>query len=277
VGSKASETSVSGQFIQLIQKGYNALAPEWQAEVVNFIRTCQHPEGGFVNRAGKPDLYYSIFGAWLSQSLEIEDVLENHKKFISGIEAEQKNTIDFFSLILIRTLLFGANSKRISLVKLFWVSIFENSQISLFYRLFLLMLIVDARYGSKLIMYPARPVLSFFSLPDDSPCSIIAAVLVVRHKVKLNTDKAKRVLKAHFEEGKGFKTYLSVREADLLSTAVALFALKNTGSDLRFMAPDCLDFIQKCYSEGAFLAGNGDEKRDLEYTFYGLLALGSLI
>jgi len=63
----------------------------------------------------------------------------------------------------------------------------------------------------------------------------------------------------------------------LLSTAVASFALKTANSDLRLVRPACLKLIEQNYSNGAFLAGNGDKMRDLEYTFYGLLALGVLI
>jgi hypothetical protein len=63
----------------------------------------------------------------------------------------------------------------------------------------------------------------------------------------------------------------------MLSTGVALFVLKETGYDLRMIKPGCLDFIQENYSAGAFLSGDGDVTKDLEYTFYGLLALGSLL
>ena len=84
-------------------------------------------------------------------------------------------------------------------------------------------------------------------------------------------------LLSFFEEGRGFKAFPQVGTADLLSTAAALFALKEAGADLRIIAPSCLHFIQENYSSGAFLAGNGDEIRDLEYTFYGLLALGTLV
>ncbi|NCB08501.1 MAG: hypothetical protein EOM73_10090 [Bacteroidia bacterium] len=40
--------------------------------------------------------------------------------------------------------------------------------------------------------------------------------------------------------------------------------------------PDCLNLVQQNYDTGAFLSGDGDLSRDLEYTFYGLLTLGTL-
>jgi len=277
VNSKALANSVSGQFIYFIRKGYQALAPEWQAEVKNFIRSCQHREGGFVNRAGNPDIYYSLFGVWLAKSIEMDDILDNHKHFITASEGKQKNTVDTFAILLIRILIHETDRGKYSLVKLLQLAFFKSRQTSLFYRLFLFMLVVDARYHSSWFWYPARPVLWFYTLPEESPCSIHAALLVIKKKVKLKSEPEAGRLLSFYEEGKGFKAYQALEEADLLSTAVAMFALRTAGSDLRLLAPGCFDFIEQCYSDGAFLAGNGDNCRDLEYTFYGLLALGTLV
>jgi hypothetical protein len=80
----------------------------------------------------------------------------------------------------------------------------------------------------------------------------------------------------YFEKGKGFKVFPEQGNADLLSTAVSLFGLKKIGADLRIVSPVCLDLVQQNYDNGAFLSGDGDSSRDLEYTFYGLLTLGVL-
>jgi len=63
---------------------------------------------------------------------------------------------------------------------------------------------------------------------------------------------------------------------DLLSTGVALYALKVAGADIRKIAPDCLEYIDSLYSDGGFCATILDPDPDVEYTFYGLLALGAL-
>ena len=78
-------------------------------------------------------------------------------------------------------------------------------------------------------------------------------------------------------ESGGFRAFESIETADMLSTGVSLFVLKEIGFDLRMLAPANLDFIQQNYNSGAFLSGDGDLTKDLEYTFYGLLALGSLV
>jgi hypothetical protein len=94
--------------------------------------------------------------------------------------------------------------------------------------------------------------------------------------VGLDVNKDIQQLFEYYEEGTGFKAFKEVESTDLLSTAVALFALEKAGAGLKTIAPDVLGLVQNNYSEGAFLSGNGDETRDLEYTFYGLLILGTL-
>lgn len=277
VGSKSSDIPIYHQFIGLVQKGFATLDAETQNEVTKFVQSCQHSGGGFTNRAGRPDLYYSLFGVWLSRAIGLEKTLKNHRRFIHENAEIQKEPVDEFAEILIRTVLFKNEFKKPSKLKLFKI-VFQNvGKVSIFYRLFLFLLIFDALYRNKAIYYFARPLFSFYSPSADSPCSIHAAVTVARQKAGLGTKKEVKILISFFEDAKGFKTFRDVDEPDLLSTAVALFALKFTGSDLRLVTPACLSLIQHNYSSGAFLAGNGDEMRDLEYTFYGLLALGTLV
>ena len=92
----------------------------------------------------------------------------------------------------------------------------------------------------------------------------------------LNTNKMQKKLLDFSVEAGGYRAFDSVQTADMLSTGVALFVLKGTGFDLREIKPGCLEFVQNNYLDGAFISGDGDLTKDLEYTFYGLLALGSL-
>jgi hypothetical protein len=64
---------------------------------------------------------------------------------------------------------------------------------------------------------------------------------------------------------------------DLLSTAVALHALDATQSDWRADREVLLDFVDSLWSaEGGFHGHWADDTLDVEYTYYGLLALGHL-
>ena len=60
---------------------------------------------------------------------------------------------------------------------------------------------------------------------------------------------------------------------DLLSAAVALYALKRTGHKAEY---DVRGFLSGCFRpDGLFGAVPGDPSGDLEYTVYGLLAMGA--
>jgi prenyltransferase beta subunit len=64
---------------------------------------------------------------------------------------------------------------------------------------------------------------------------------------------------------------------DLLSTATALHALSGLHADIAPLREACLDFLDTLWSSrGGFLGHWADDVVDCEYTYYGLLALGHL-
>jgi prenyltransferase beta subunit len=64
---------------------------------------------------------------------------------------------------------------------------------------------------------------------------------------------------------------------DLLSTATALHALSGLQQPLGPVQESCLDFIDTLWTnEGAFHGHWDDSHLDVEYAYYGLLALGHL-
>ncbi len=74
--------------------------------------------------------------------------------------------------------------------------------------------------------------------------------------------------------------FLAVPQApipDLLSTATTLHALSGLGASFESLREPCLDFIDTLWTNaGAFHGNWTDDHLDSEYTFYGLLALGHL-
>lgn len=277
MGKPLSEISVVYQFINLVQKGFAALDTESQTQVMQFLHNSQTENGGFVNRAGNSDLYYSLFGVWIASGIGQEEILEKHRQFVLEKKSAKNNQVEEFALLIIRAFLFQNKIRKPSVYKLMRTAFLAGHKTSIYYRIFLFLLTVDAFYNRNIIRFFGRMALPFFSPPDDSPCSLYASVLVARQRAGLKTEKEVNILLEYFDDEKGFKTFKEVAKADLLSTAVALFALKTAEADLRMVKPACLNLIQQNFSDGAFFAGNGDELRDLEYTFYGLLALGILV
>lgn len=248
-----------------------------QNEVRSFIESCQHPDGAFTDRGGNPDFYYSLFGVLIASAIDLKDLTDKHSDFIQQVEPPEKQGAMFFAYTLIRSFLSENNAQQPSILKLTRMLFNKSRNVNPGYQLFMWMLTFDFLYGKRqLILFPARIFLSVHRPTTDLPCSVVAAYAVARYFSGLNVNNELKMLFSYFEEGKGFKMFRDVNHPDLLSTAVALFALKTAGADFRLIVPDCLNLVQQNYADGAFLSGDGDTTRDLEYTFYGLLTLGVL-
>jgi len=75
----------------------------------------------------------------------------------------------------------------------------------------------------------------------------------------------------------GFKAFPDAPMPDLLSTAVSLHALEVLQADYSQLREPCLDFVDSLWvNNGGFHGHWADDDLDLEYTYYALLALGHL-
>ncbi len=75
----------------------------------------------------------------------------------------------------------------------------------------------------------------------------------------------------------GFYAVPAAPIPDLLSTATALHALSRLGVPFDSFREPCLDFVGSLWTGGGAFAGSwADPTPDCEYTYYGLLALGHL-
>jgi hypothetical protein len=104
------------------------------------------------------------------------------------------------------------------------------------------------------------------------------AITLIRHLgFPVNQAVGNWVLAQVHPQG-GFRAVPGAPMPDLLSTATALHAL--AALDHRVPAAlheRCMDFVDSLWTaEGGFYGHWGDEHLDVEYTYYGLLALGHL-
>jgi len=320
-----SHTPFYRQMIDLLGNAMNLLDEQGKAEVLQFIIGQQNADGGFKDRGGRSDLYYSLFGglmlrawgtghgegknsrSWQSQLAEkvrspkseessqsqlavsnnsstrntqpVTESIVKLKRFVQ--ENSSKNVPGFIEqccLALLQKELktggFARLKTFIQLSRSFWK---ERYSINLSYRSFVLFLTLDAVLPFPgLLIFGAGKMLKRTVIDQDSPCSEVAANVFLQKMLGENGATEVELLKSFADKRGGFLAFHHVEQPDMLSTAVALFALDFAGSDLRLLKPTCLDFIQENYSDGAFLAGDGDPTIDVEYTFYGLLALGVL-
>ena len=274
--SKPKKIAIYKKLVRRLSLGFETLAPEIQHEIIVFIKSQQHSSGGFCDRAGNPDPYYSLFGCWLSLATKQNTEIEQLKTYISKQPATS-STVEELAINLVKTELF-TKQKNESVFSLLRKVFSGHNFMDISYRFFLLALTIDATAKSRFLFnLMARVWLPFYKVKKNSPCSLVAALCFARFDLGLSYKNYHKLLMNFHLEKAGFRAFETTPFSDTLSTGVALFSLTETSYDLRLITPDCLDFIQMNYLSGAFLSGDGDETRDLEYTFYGMLALGSLV
>ena len=104
-----------------------------------------------------------------------------------------------------------------------------------------------------------------------------AAVAVLRQLGREPDPELARWLLARLHRDGGFFAAPATPIPDLLSTATALHALAVLQADLGAVKEPCLDFLDTLWSsEGGFYGHWADDTLDCEYTYYGLLSLGHL-
>ncbi|HAX95437.1 MAG TPA: hypothetical protein DCY35_02785 [Prolixibacteraceae bacterium] len=246
-------------------------------EIHNFLEYSQHDKGGFKDRAGKPDLYYSLFGMWSALALDEKESLNQLRVWIESRQDEKhQSVIEIVCLFLIKKSL-GMKGSGVLIFKLMVLLASTRKNISPYYRLFIGLLLVDSLFPTlATLKWPGRNRLLKKAERMTSSCTEAAAALVVLATSGGNTLALQEKILTFFDVKTGFRAFHGKRDGDLLSTAAALFALQYSGYDLRAIKPACLDFIGRNYTAGAFLPGDGDPETDIEYTFYGLLAASSL-
>jgi hypothetical protein len=114
-------------------------------------------------------------------------------------------------------------------------------------------------------------------LPEGSTTATAAAVTFYRHAHLTPPAELGRWILAQAHPEGGFKAFPRAPIPDLLSTAVALHALDGLQVDFSHLKESLLDFVDSLWSaEGGFHGHWADDDLDVEYTYYGLLALGHL-
>tara|TARA_R110002096_G_scaffold147671_19_gene307740 strand:+ start:3153 stop:4025 length:873 start_codon:yes stop_codon:yes gene_type:complete len=117
------------------------------------------------------------------------------------------------------------------------------------------------------------------NIPIGSGPATAAAVTLCRNlRHPMASEETANALMQCFDvESGGFKAIPNAPMPDLLSTAVILHALDGLQAPLAKLKEPCLDFIDTLWTnEGGFHGTWADDALDVEYTYYGLLALGHL-
>jgi prenyltransferase beta subunit len=280
------------------------LAPKLLGEaadlVADFLRGQLNDDGGFKNRAGASDIYYTVFG--LEGLLALRADLPFAK--VAGY-LETLGPIDSLDLVHVCSLArcwanlppaLRERSPRdhmASRIESFrsadggFNTIAKSNQGTV-YGCFL----AAAGYGDAGVEMPnanamldcIRPLRAAdggYANQSDMPIGLVpstaAAVTLLRHLSQpVDPQLADWLLKCCRPEGGFFATPHSPIP-DLLSTATALHALAGMQADIDKIQEPCLDFVDSLWTnQGGFFGQWSDDMIDSEYTYYGLLALGHL-
>lgn len=281
------------------------LLGESAALVASFLRGGLNPDGGFVDRGGRSDLYYSVFALEGLLALR-EDLPAASRAFVEGFgDGEGLDFVHLACLARCRADLGltrddgdGADGRALAhrlaerlerhRARDGGYNNAVGAEAGTAYGCFLAFgayedLGLSPPDADRLLAciermraddggYANQP-----GLPQGlTPPTAAAAALF--HHLGRPADPALSawLLDRHHPQG-GFYASPLAPVPDLLSTATALHALSALHADLDPVREPCLDFIDTLWSNsGGFCASWADDERDAEYTYYALLALGHL-
>jgi len=274
------------------------------AELVRgFLGGQQNADGGFKDRSGRSDLYYTVFGIEGLLALQAPLPRAELEGYLNQFGAGEN--LDFVHLCGLARCRAALNLKGPPNVPMDWAaalshhlerfrsadggySVLQGSPYGTAYACFLSL----AAYQDLQLSLPdpLRLVqcLKFLETPDGgwanergvklgATNATAAAVTLLRQLSMPIASSVGDWLLARAHADGGFLAAPSAPLPDLLSTATALHALAGLERDFAPIKERCLDFIDTLWTnEGGFHGHWGDDTLDCEYTYYGLLALGHL-
>jgi hypothetical protein len=244
--------------------------------IKNYIISRHTSSGGFPDKAGKTDLYYSLFGFFLAEALDLKELFPSIKRYVEKeITGNDPAGIHLYCAAILYAKTGKDHSVRYALQKKVRHALGDQMKKQPAYTAFLTLLACYYLEDYK-GLYMIRKQIKAFNKTSTLPCPVIAALLVLQQSFHQPVEELKTGILSFYDAKGGFRATPAAPVADLLSTAVALYALHFAGADLRMIKPDCLQFAEALYNNGGFSGNVLDMDPDIEYTFYGLLALGAL-
>lgn len=286
--------------LQVARLAPSLLGDEAVGLVHGFVRSQQNDDGGFNDRDGVSDLYYTSFAIDALTAIQAELPEESLSRFLDAKTAEL-NDLDFVHLCcLARCRSALSESPGPEKMK----PVFDRIES---YRT------ADGGYnqaegldtGSAYACFLAYGAYSDhrLSVPDEAgvadclrslqtdegawandaalpipnvPATAAAVTLCRNLRLPIPSETPDWILNS-FHPGGGFVPFPMAPLPDLLSTAVALHALDGLQVSFVEKREPLLDFVDSLWTAaGGFHGSWEDDDLDVEYTYYGLLALGHL-
>lgn len=287
--------TISAKLMRTLQKGKARLGTEALRQVIRFVESQRTASDAFVNKNGEADVYYTSFGWILSYVLGIRSNPESRAAYLNKLSVGEMDLVHYAAymrcLLIHRlwekgTFRFLLNTWRSVPVK--ELSAFHglphNDSRSPYTQFIWLSLLEDTQHAVKdkeslldaLALYRVADG-GYSNNKDRSVATTnatVAALSVIGQLEGVQVHADLCYLHDSQDESGGFKAGAGAPVPDLLSTATSLFLLTCYGQTPKY-AP--LDFIEAHWQDsGGFSATLWESDSDVEYTFYGLLALGTV-
>lgn len=237
--------SISYHLLQTLKQGVERLSDEARQQVCRYVMSQRDEHEAFLNRGGVSDLYYTLFGWMLCYALGISSDSACRKAYLATIDESRLNELHQTALTLCKMI-----DRLLSLPRFTPDAILQ-------------------------LMANDEPLQQFFVSYQRHGSGGGTNAWAAHLTMAMEPDKAllHRLLAVQHESG-GFLAHEGAPMPDLLSTAVAMFALSRHHVSPKY---DVHPFIEAHWLEdGSFAATLLDEYGDVEYVFYGLLVLGSI-
>lgn len=287
--------TLSIRLFEALRKGEGRLGREALERIVGFVISQRMEDGAFMDKSGKADLYYTLFGWMLCFVLGIRLDTEKTSAYLERQDVDSLDLIHYAAFIrcrmistlnkkgtmgLLSDFLFPEKIKELTAFR----DIPHNDYQSPYTQFVWLSLAEDAGYkinNKKEILntLSAYHVSNggYMNTKDGITATTnatVAALAVTGQLAGYKENENVNYIRDLQEESGGFKAAEASPVPDLLSTATSLFILSCYGIKPKYSARE---FIEAHWLDsGGFSATLLEDKSDVEYTFYGLLALGSL-
>ena len=289
------------EMLQVARLAPAVLGPDASKRIEAFVRSTELPEGGFRDREGKPDLYYTSFAVDALTALQAE-LPPTLGAWLATIDPTSLDLVHLASLSRVAAAVASStgNESPVAIEPIFELieayrsgdggyHANQGSETGSGYGCF----VAYGAYSDHHRMPPNPEGMvecmrhleqadggwsNDRHLPIANVPSTAASMTLYRNLRLPVPDATEGFVRSCFHaKAGGFVPFPRAPLPDLLSTAVALHTLDRLQADLTSIKETCLDFIDSLWTaDGGFVGNWDDDTLDVEYTYYGLLALGHL-
>lgn len=290
------KTTLSIKMMHTLQKGKNRLDAGAGGRIRKYIELQATPDGLFADKSGCEDIYYTAFGWALACVFGVKIDGRQARRQLQKLPVDHGDLVRhaaYIRSVMLLDRLTGAWGKRLLRAAFLPAETGETPVFSSFphndarspYSTFVRLSLMEdlnrkIRDGKEMLdslaAYRATATGGYSNIAGDGAASVnaTAAALSVAGQLKgyAPNDDVAYLYRSQDDSG-GFSASEQAPLPDMLSTATALFTLNGYGVKPRV---DPAPFIEAHWLEsGSFAPTLPEEDGDIEYTFYGLLALGA--